>query len=190
MFSLVLKNSILMILLIMIAHFMIINYICDMQRMHNKKQDIIHNNISTSLSEDPNVTAQYALASEVHALASDASPTEPPIQESLQDLYDFVYSEDKDDEIDRFFVDDTKPCDIPSVLTVPCDEQPKDTEIVFCKNEVDDFYEKNKKTVVRDDGRTETTIQGNPIVYEYREDGEDALQGFEGFSSGFMSIKN
>ena len=189
MFSLVLKNSILMILLIMIAHFMIINYLCDMQRMHNKKQDIIRNNISTSFSGDPHGTAENVLTPDMSSQAAEVSSQEPPIQEALQDLYDFVYSEDKD-EIDKFFVDDTKPCEIPSVLTVPCDKQPNDTEIVFCKNEVDDFYEKNKKTVMTDDGITETTIQGNPIVYEYREDGEDSMQGFEGFSSGFMSIKN
>ena len=186
MFSLVLKNSILMILLIMIAHFMIINYLCDMQRMHNKKHDIIQNNIiSTFIAGE----AQTDLTKE--AVVVDAPlDTDPPLQESLQDLYDFVYSEDKDDEMDKFFVDDTRPCDVPSILTVPCDEQPKDTEIAFCKNEVDTFYEKNKKTVMDDDHVAGSTINGNPIVYEYKEDGQDSLQGFEGFSSGFMSIKN
>lgn len=191
MFSLVLKNSILMILLILIIHFMIINYLCDLQRMNKKKDDIVNNRISKSID---NTFVDISMDSSVKEVNQEVNQ-EVPIntKESLQDLYDFVYNDDKDDEeedIDKFFIDESKPCKIPSELTVPCDSQPNDKEVLFCKNEIDEFYEKNKKQILEPNQKDETTLNGNPIMYQYEQDKDTNLQGFEGFSAGFMSIKN
>jgi hypothetical protein len=195
MFSLVLKNSILMILLILIIHFMIINYLCDLQRMNKKKDDIVNNRISKSL--DTKSLDTTSLTVDNHTTVKEVNEEvkeEVPIdsKESLQDLYDFVYNDDKDDEedIDKFFIDESKPCKIPSELTVPCDSQPNDKEVLFCKNEIDEFYEKNKKTILEPNQKDESTLNGNPIMYQYEQDKDTNLQGFEGFSAGFMSIKN
>jgi len=181
MFSLVLKNSILMILLIMIVHFMIINYLCDLQRTHNKKSIIFQNKNKITTSLSPTVIESETIP---HT-AVDVTD-----HNKLQDLYDFVYSDDNDDALNTFFVDDSEPCKVPSDLTVPCADQPIDTEIMFCKNDVDLFYEKNKKELLNEGTVDNSTLNGNPIVYEYREDDHDSLQGFEGFSSAFMPIKN
>jgi hypothetical protein len=193
MFSLVLKNSILMILLILIIHFMIINYLCDLQRMNKKKDDIVNNRISKSLDTTSLTVDNHTTGKEVKEVNEEVKE-EVPIdsKESLQDLYDFVYNDDKDDEedIDKFFIDESKPCKIPSELTVPCDSQPNDKEVLFCKNEIDEFYEKNKKTILEPNQKDESTLNGNPIMYQYEQDKDTNLQGFEGFSAGFMSIKN
>lgn len=184
MFSLVLKNSILMILLILIIHFMIINYLCDLQRMNKKKDDIVNNRISKSL--DNTTSVDVSVDTSVKEVKEEI-PTDS--KESLQDLYDFVYNDDKDEEedIDKFFIDYEK---IPSELTVPCDSQPNDKEVLFCKNEIDEFYEKNKKTILEPNEKDESTLNGNPIMYQYEQDKDTNLKGFEGFSAGFMSIKN
>lgn len=193
MFSLVLKNSILMILLILIIHFMIINYLCDLQRMNKKKDDIVNNRISKSLDTTSLTVDNHTTVKEVKEVNEEVKE-EVPIdsKESLQDLYDFVYNDDKDDEedIDKYFIDESKPCKIPSELTVPCDSQPNDKEVLFCKNEIDEFYEKNKKTILEPNQKDESTLNGNPIMYQYEQDKDINLQGFEGFSAGFMSIKN
>ena len=194
MFSLVLKNSILMILLILIIHFMIINYLCDLQRMNKKKDDIVNNRISksldiTSVDVPVNASVNASVKEEVKEKVKEEIPTDS--KESLQDLYDFVYNDDKDEEdIDKFFIDESKPCKVPSELTVPCDSQPNDKEVLFCKNEIDEFYEQNKKTILETNEKDESTLNGNPIMYQYEQDKDTNLQGFEGFSAGFMSIKN
>lgn len=190
MFSLVLKNSILMILLILIIHFMIINYLCDLQRMNKKKDDIVNNRISKSLDTTSLTVDNHTTVKEVNEEVKEEVPIDS--KESLQDLYDFVYNDDKDDEedIDKYFIDESKPCKIPSELTVPCDSQPNDKEVLFCKNEIDEFYEKNKKTILEPNQKDESTLNGNPIMYQYEQDKDINLQGFEGFSAGFMSIKN
>jgi hypothetical protein len=183
MFSIVLKNSILMILFIMIVHFMIINYLCDLQRVYKKKEHIL-NTIHTSINPS-NVVMDMVDTPELPPIDNSEAKIEQ--HETLQDLYDFVYNDtsQETEDITQLFTGDVHN-PLPSHLTVPCEDQPVDTDILFCKNKVDDLYEKNKKEILADGVPDASTLHGNPIVYEYKNDVDDSLQGFEGFSSAFM----
>jgi hypothetical protein len=203
MFSIVLKNTILMILLILIIHFIIINYIADLKRVVLSTQNLVYLPEKKDTSPKP---VEHNKRNEAEVSADDPSsnhlgtileedatvPTraEEDKKDSLQDLYDFVYNDTMTDssakQLNALFAEDES---LPNAhLTVPCEDQPVDSDKVeMCKNEVDQFYEKNKKEVMSSNVQTSTTKEGHPILYEYKDEVQ-ALDGYESFTSSFMQL--
>jgi hypothetical protein len=109
----------------------------------------------------------------------------------LKELYDFVYSDDlAEGELSNMFTG-IKPCDMDDANIVKCESQPREGEISFCKNEIDNhFHEKALEQCNVDLGELDSTKDGNPIIFKYNESQENMLNGYESFGSSFMLLKN
>lgn len=210
MFSVVIKNSILMLLLILIIHFMIINYISDIQNQYNSMKETQKtdgsNTISKVLQQNAN---DYLLSTGNNQETQDAgtllasgdttfsaSGDATKINEDCKvdehkELYDFVYGDKKaEEELNILYKEKIKPCHIESDNIVDCtpNENKGDT-ISFCKNNVDQHFENKNLERLQQDSE-EVTKDGHPIVFKYNESKRDLLDGFESFGSSFMLLKN
>lgn len=216
MFSVVIKNSILMLLLILIIHFMIINYISDIQNQYNfmkgTKNTNGSNTVSKGLQQTPvdyllstenNVEQTKddatVLSSDVTQLASsDVTPQDPTninedckVYDDQKELYDFVYGDkNAEEELNILYKQEIKPCTIESDNIVDCtpNENKGDT-ISFCKNNVDQHFENKNLERLQQDSE-EVTKDGHPVVFKYNESKKDLLDGFESFGSSYMLLKN
>lgn len=217
MFSVVIKNSILMLLLVLIIHFMIINYISDIQNQYNSMKETSttdgSNTISKALQqnatdyllstenneEQTQDTATLLASGDATVLASpdvtslDATQTneECKVDDDQKELYDFVYSDKKaEEELNILYKQEIKPCTIEKDNIVDCtpNENKGDT-ISFCKNNVDQHFENKNLERLQQDSE-EVTKDGHPIVFKYNESKRDLLDGFESFGSSFMLLKN
>ena len=217
MFSVVIKNSILMLLLVLIIHFMIINYISDIQNQYNSMKETSTTDGSNTISKalQQNAT-DYLLSNENNEeqtqdaatllASSDATMLESPDATSLdatqtnedckvhddqKELYDFVYSDKKaEEELNILYKQEIKPCTIEKDNIVDCtpNENKGDT-ISFCKNNVDQHFENKNLERLQQDSE-EVTKDGHPIVFKYNESKRELLDGFESFGSSFMLLKN
>ena len=209
MFSVVIKNSILMLLLVLIIHFMIINYISDIQNQYNSMKETSttdgSNTISTALqqnatdyllstenSQEQTEDAATLLASP-DATSLDATQTNEDckVDDDQKELYDFVYGDKKaEEELNILYQQEIKPCTIEKDNIVDCtpNENKGDT-ISFCKNNVDQHFENKNLERLQQDSE-EVTKDGHPIVFKYNESKRDLLDGFESFGSSFMLLKN
>lgn len=193
MFALVLKNSILMLLIIFIIHFMILNYA--------KEFTPTSINVAMSSFTDSvmslNKTEILENKSELNNTKTSYDKTELDIihensDDALMDLYNFVYNEDETADIsqlDSYFPNDSF---LKSNHTdVPCSKQPNEgSSKQFCLSEVDAFFKKNMKTkIVSSEDKNQSTSSGNhPIIHEYKEFNNDDLIGYETYESSFMKF--
>uniref|UniRef100_A0A6C0CVC1 Uncharacterized protein n=1 Tax=viral metagenome TaxID=1070528 RepID=A0A6C0CVC1_9ZZZZ len=210
MFSVVIKNSILMLLLILIIHFMIINYISDIQNQYNSMKEstptnevntitkVLHQPTDYSLSPNDDIVVDHDEslssqdATQTKSFTSiDKLEEDCKVHDDQQELYDFVYGDKKaEGELNMLYKEELKPCDIESDKIVDCtpNENKGDT-ISFCKNNVDQHFEnKNLERLQQD--TEDVTKSGHPIVFKYNESKKDLLDGFESFGSSFMLLKN
>lgn len=210
MFSVVIKNSILMLLLILILHFMIINYISDLQIEYGSKQkqidDETKNEVSTSLPIDDSL---IMTANANDATMQDATKTVPftaltsenemvnkddvsVCKNDEKELYDFVYGDTTAEGDLNSLYDQITPCVVEKNEIVECtsSEQRGDT-ISFCKNDVDQHFEnKHLERLQQNTQSQEVTKDGNPVVFTYNESQKELLDGFESFGSSYMLLKN
>jgi hypothetical protein len=202
MFALVLKNSILMLLIIFIIHFMILNYAKEMTPtsinlkmssftnsiMSLKQSQSINNSITsrtgttTTVSNDPKINDSDSTA------LQDSSDTCQ--NNELIDLYNFVFHEDETadfSQLNTYFPDDSHLKS--NHVDVPCSQQPKEgASKQFCLNEVDAFFEKNSKPVVitsSKENEKSTSAGNHPIIHEYKES-HNGLIGYETYESSYM----
>jgi hypothetical protein len=192
MFALVLKNSILMLLIIFIVHFMILNYVNDISTNSYKKNisslttSVLH---TIPVENTTNVGIQEI--QEIHNLTPNTMPNSSH-ETDLQDLYDYVFNENEDkalrsnDQLDPFFSNEIlkkKHVDVPCIHQPDILGETKD----FCLSELDNFIKNNTKTPISYDN-DESTIDGNhPIIFEYNESDQE-LHGFETYESSFMKF--
>ena len=202
MFSVVIKNSILMLLLVLIIHFMIINYISDIQNEYNSIKETTNTNGSNTISKVLQQPSQDGLLSEEKiqdtTLFSSADTTtlfssinECKVHDEQKELYDFVYGDkNAEEELNTLFKEEIKPCTIESYNIVDCTPyENKGDTISFCKNNVDQHFEDKNLERLQQDSE-DVTKDGNPIVFKYEESKKDLLDGFESFGSSFMLLKN
>ena len=201
MFSVIIKNSTLMLLFVLIIHFMIINYISDIQQKYSsssKTRELkcsTDTKLSKALEEIPVDIQSLEVTSGVEVNQGNGSEDLEQDNTKLKELYDFVYG-DKTAEctLSNMFTD-IKPCEIPTDQLVECEKDPRDkesTELVFCKNDVDKHFQENEleRTTTDRDEIEPITKDGNPIVFSYKESEKELLDGFESFGSSYMLLKN
>lgn len=208
MLSVILKNSILMLLLTLIVHFTIINYISDLQHeLHRTKRvnpnlEIPSTIVSTLL--DDSTFRQPTDNEDAVKKNTSSSSYDNDIKEAgggggeqncdnqFDELYDFVYGDkEADDQLTKMFSNKIKPCDFENKDLLQCSDQPYRDEIALCKNDIDNHYDNkalNCSKVTDDDN--EITKDGNPIIFTYSESTNDLLNGYESFGSSFMMLKN
>lgn len=219
MFSVVIKNSILMLLLILIIHFMIINYLSDIQNHYNSMKETNNTDGSNTISKALQQTAtDYLLSTENNQETQDvgdaallasgdaAIPSASPdvtsldttktnedckVHDDQKELYDFVYGDKKaEEELNILYKQEIKPCTIETDNIVDCTpHENKGDTISFCKNNVDQHFENKNLERLQQDSE-EVTKDGHPIVFKYNESTRDLLDGFESFGSSFMLLKN
>lgn len=202
MFSVVIKNSVLMLLLILIIHFMIINYISDIQNQYNSMKKTTNNTnhtdtITTSLQPQDTDLQGLVDHKEDHKEDHKSFTSFKKLEEDVcverddhKELYDFVYLDKTAEEELNMLYKEVKPCDIDSDKIVDCtpDDQ-RGGDISFCKNDVDKHFENKNLERLQQDSE-EVTKDGQPIVFKYNESQKDLLDGFESFGSSFMLLKN
>lgn len=219
MFSVVIKNSILMLLLILIIHFMIINYLSDIQNHYNSMKETNNTDGSNTISKALQQTAtDYLLSTKNNQETQDAGdaallasgdvtiPSASPdvtsldttktnedckVHDDQKELYDFVYGDKKaEEELNILYKQEIKPCTIETDNIVDCTpHENKGDTISFCKNNVDQHFENKNLERLQQDSE-EVTKDGHPIVFKYNESKRDLLDGFESFGSSFMLLKN
>lgn len=211
MFSVVIKNSILMLLLILIIHFMIINYLSDIQNHYNSMKETNNTGGSNTISKALQQTAtDYLLSTENNQETQDAGYAVIPlasedatsldttktnedckVHDDQKELYDFVYGDKKaEEELNILYKQEIKPCTIETDNIVDCTpHENKGDTISFCKNNVDQHFENKNLERLQQDSE-EVTKDGHPIVFKYNESKRDLLDGFESFGSSFMLLKN
>lgn len=211
MFSVVIKNSILMLLLILIIHFMIINYLSDIQNQYNSMKETNNTDGSNTISKALQQTAtDYLLSTENNQETQDAGDAVIPlayedatsldttktnedckVHDDQKELYDFVYGDKKaEEELNILYKQEIKPCTIETDNIVDCTpHENKGDTISFCKNNVDQHFENKNLERLQQDSE-EVTKDGHPIVFKYNESKRDLLDGFESFGSSFMLLKN
>ena len=205
MFAIVLKNSILMILIILIIHFMIINYINDLkQERYVQMNKMVHHYLDDeqqTITNSNNNTNQAPSQKTIKNNVNDPSVEKPTSdEEEMLDLYNFVYDDKTtDDSLNNFFPELKNADTILKGCDVMCSEQPVDSKSkLFCLNEVDQFIHENKKNMI--DTKEKTTSSHNtlnnkftengkhPILFEYVEDVDNKLLGFESYESSYMTL--
>jgi hypothetical protein len=219
MFSVVIKNSILMLLLILIIHFMIINYLSDIQNHYNSMKETNNTDGSNTISKALQQTAtDYLLSTENNQETQDAGDAallasgdaaiplasedatsldttktneDCKVHDDQKELYDFVYGDKKaEEELNILYKQEIKPCTIETDNIVDCTpHENKGDTISFCKNNVDQHFENKNLERLQQDSE-EVTKDGHPIVFKYNESKRDLLDGFESFGSSFMLLKN
>lgn len=205
MFALVLKNSILMLLIIFIIHFMILNYAKEFTPSSINLTMTSFTNSVMSLNSvkkmKDNIQSNLSVLSENNTQNTDnvlnENNTDPNTtynetcqNNDLIDLYNFVFQEDEtsdNSQLDSYFPSDSYLK--PKHMGVPCANQPKPGESTqFCLNEVDAFFKNNTKTKVPFNENNKSTSAGNhPIIFEYKE-GDNDLNGYETYESSFMNF--
>lgn len=194
MLSVVIKNSILMLLLILIIHFIIINYISDLQQEYarrnkqyqeiNKKPEVV---VSTCIKP-----VQVAVTTTPEQIPDTPKHVQPECNQ-LKDLYDFVYGDEKaEGDLSKMF-NNIKPCDFDDNKLEKCADQTKPDEIALCKNDIDNHHDEKamgRLNVNIPHDEKEITKDGNPILFTYDESNKELLSGYEGFGSSYMLIKN
>ena len=199
MFSVVIKNSILMLLLILIIHFMIINYLSDLQNTYGSKSVDLINDVSVitkSLKDENSLEYRHSVTTiEKQNAEHDTSTklndeSDLCISDSEKELYDFVYNDKKAESQLNTLYDITKPCDLNSDELIECtQDEHKGETISFCKNNVDMHFENNELERLQPSG-DEMTKDGNPIMFKYNESKDNLYDGFENFGSSYMLLKN
>lgn len=203
MFALVLKNSILMLLIIFIIHFMILNYAKEFTPSSiNSTMTSFTNSVMslkpTQVNTIPNTNATHTTTASSNQDANSSKESadnthKATSQESdFIDLYNFVFQENDTSQLDNSQLDSYFPNDSylkPKHVDVPCSNQPdKGSSKQFCLNEVDEFFKHNSKTKISSQHDSNSTSVGNhPIIFEYKEAKND-LVGFETYESSFMSF--
>lgn len=202
MFALVLKNSILMLLIIFIIHFMILNYakeitptsinlkmssftnsIMSLNQSHSVNNPIISNTgTTTTVSNDQKINALDSTS------LQDSSDNCQ--KNEFIDLYNFVFHENETTDLSHlntYFPDDSHLKS--NHVDVLCSQQPKEgSSKQFCLNEVDAFFKNNSKPVIISSSKEneKSTSTGNhPIIHEYKES-NNGLVGYETYESSFM----
>jgi hypothetical protein len=201
MFALVLKNSILMLLIIFIIHFMILNYAKEITPTSiNLKMTSFTNSIMSLNQSQPvnntitsgtgnTTTSNNPLIDASDSTASQADSDNCQKNE-LIDLYNFVFHEDETADLSQLNVYFPDNSDLkPNHVDVPCSKQPKEgLSKNFCLNEVDAFFKNNSKPVIissSNDNEKSTSAGNHPIIHEYKES-NNGLIGYETYESSYM----
>ena len=188
-----------MLLFILIVHFMIINYVSDLQQTYAHKSRSLKSDADGTLTKALEATNAYTpdplVGSEVEAIGETDGSED---KYKLKELYDFVYGDKTAESTLTNMFTDIKPCELSKDQLVECGKDACDEEssdLVFCKNDVDKHFEDNeleRTAGVEDEvgGIEPITKNGNPIVFSYKESERDSLDGFESFGSAYMLLKN
>ena len=149
MLSAVIKNSILMLLLILIIHFIIINYITDLQQeykllkevsVEEKPEIVISARVKPDEARSYSPQEKVVVKNEEHEAESKETNE---CNNQLKELYDFVYGDESAEaDLGKLF-DQIKPCDFDDNSLIKCTKQEKDDEISLCKNDTD-IHHKSK----------------------------------------------
>ena len=195
MLSVVIKNSILMLLFILIIHFIIINYIADLQQEYKARKEAVIPSVmkpkvvvSTNIEEEQQDPPPKQ---STRVLKEESTKQGLQCKDNLKELYDFVYGdENAEEELENLFKE-IKPCDFDDNDLVKCLDQDKPGEISLCKNDIDSHHEKKTLSAQVIETRDEEfTKDGHPIIFRYKESQNDLLTGYESFGSSYMLIKN
>jgi hypothetical protein len=200
MFAVILKNSILMMLIIFIIHFMILNYINDFKNENESRYFLKNKYLNDTLINKNKVSTFEEISTTFSTLDAEKEKED----HTIMDLYNFVYDDKTtDDNLNVFFPDintntntNTNQDSIEKSCSVTCVDQPDDSKKDFCTNEVDQFFKDKKKNIVNNNTKndissnnTNSTNQGNhPILFEYEHDDTNQLIGYETYESSYMVI--
>jgi hypothetical protein len=192
MFSIVVKNSILIILVVFILHFMIINHVNDVkieylpQTITQKKhmQDNIPETNSHINSEKKLTDNCYLPPNNVSTNLSEKDNKFNYADGDFKDLYKFVYDEDPlQEKSDSNFKTNDKPSEV--LYDKQSDLNMQDT----CSNEVDSYLRANKKNVTSNNSNGFTIDGNHPILFEYENDNsKTGVNGYESYGSTFMQL--
>ena len=205
MFALVLKNSILMLLIIFIIHFMILNYAKEITptsinlKMSSFTKSIMSLNqsqpVNNPITSGTDTTTTTATTSNNPLINASDSTTSQADSDNCQkneliDLYNFVFQVDETadlSQLNAYFPDNSYLK--PNHVDVPCSKQPKEgSSKQFCLNEVDAFFKNNSKPVITSsskDNKKSTSAGNHPIIHEYKES-SNGLIGYETYESSYM----
>lgn len=197
MFALVLKNSMLMLLIIFIIHFMILNYATEITpTLVNTKMTSFTNSIMSIKQHEPLIkTASVSDTIKkiiTNSLTNnDSDDSDANNKNDIIDLYNFVFHEEETADIPQlntYFPNDSFLKS--NHVDVPCSQQQNDgSSKQFCLNEVDAFFKENAKTrsISSSQEENSTNLGNHPIIYEYKQS-NNGFEGYETYESSFMKI--
>jgi hypothetical protein len=159
----------------------------------------MHKTDTILLQHDQNVTSEKN--NNKYIVKTKKIPTEEknvslcPGKEELVDLYNFVFNDTNDKNIDDLFAtlnDDANK--MPRDCDMLCAEQPKDDEKHLCYNEIHDHFINKQKKVKNSTSNSFTRDGKHPIIFEYESgekkynDDDTDLHAFESYESSYMSL--
>ena len=209
MFANAIKNTILVLLIILIFHFMIKNHLMDVElRLKNKV--MIKKQIEANKINDYNSTPFYIATKNANSQKmnnetkynTENNSEGETKEQNLKDLYEFVYNDEQENSSFSEVFEETSLKEISKLVKengdcdIMCPQQNSEGSKDFCMNNIDKHVEENNKPVTNDFSKLEgvlgteskRTNDGFQILYEYDQATSDTLLGFETFESSFMML--